>query len=88
MNGDGLQDAVRRLDGIVSYRLNLGYGRWSADILVNHSPQLAESAQVFFTDINGDALSDLLYVVADEVGFARTRPHRRLHTKDRRGHLR
>lgn len=73
MNGDGLQDAVRRLGFVVVYRLNLGYGRWSQDIIMESSPQLSEGAKVFFTDINGDALSDLLYVVADEVGFTLNR---------------
>ena len=73
MNGDGLQDAVRRLGSIVIYRLNMGYGRWSQDIMMDDSPQLSESAKVFFIDINGDALSDVLYVIADEVGFALNR---------------
>ena len=73
MNGDGLQDAVRRLGDIVVYRLNLGLGRWSQDIMMDDSPRTDQTAKVMFTDINGDALSDLLFVNADQVGFALNR---------------
>ena len=78
MNGDGLQDPViLRASGSaiqVSYRLNLGFGNWSAwhDITVTGFDP-SQIAVIELQDINGDELTDLVAVVGNEIKLALNR---------------
>lgn len=72
VNGDGLQDPTRVLDGEVSWKLNLGRGRWSSGwIAATGSPSFTETelAQVELDDLNGDALDDLVLVSGQSVRY-------------------
>lgn len=72
MNGDGLTDPTRVLDGEVSWKLNLGRGRWtSVWTPAANSPDLTvtELDQVELEDLNGDALDDLVLVSGNEVRY-------------------
>ncbi|MFN3200502.1 MAG: toxin TcdB middle/N-terminal domain-containing protein [Bradymonadia bacterium] len=74
MNGDGLQDPVILAPGQLTYRLNLGYGRWSSERVINDLP--FNEAQIEFVelqDINGDSLDDLVIVLSDQLSFALNR---------------
>ncbi len=74
LNGDGLLDPVLLRPGELSYRANLGYGRWSEWRLVDGLPfNDAEIDSVELEDLNGDSLDDLVLVLADEVRFALNR---------------
>ncbi|MFN3196959.1 MAG: toxin TcdB middle/N-terminal domain-containing protein [Bradymonadia bacterium] len=74
MNGDGLLDPVILRAGSLSYRLNLGFGRWSAWTDIENLPfNEAELEFVELQDINGDSLDDLVIVVGDELRFALNR---------------
>jgi RHS repeat-associated protein len=76
MNGDGLQDPVQLLPSgsavQVQYKLNLGYGRWSANwstiTLTGLDP--SQIAQAELQDINGDSLADVVAVLSNEVKLA------------------
>ncbi len=78
MNGDGLQDPViLRVSGSalqVSYRLNLGFGKWSAwhDVAVTGFDP-SQIAVLELQDINGDELTDLVAVVGNEIKLALNR---------------
>jgi RHS repeat-associated protein len=71
MNGDGMQDIVQFAMGLVSYRLNLGWGHWSKDWIEmkTNSPTML-SGTFQFVDLNGDSLADLVSVQADAVLYA------------------
>ena len=70
MNGDGLLDITRLQPSALSYRLNLGRGRWAE--WVNASVELTEAQveQTSVEDINGDAMADLVVVQGNSVSFA------------------
>ncbi len=72
MNGDGLLDPVRVRAGEITWKLNLGRGRWSSSwITGENAPSLTETElqQVELDDLNGDALDDLVLVQGNEVQF-------------------
>jgi RHS repeat-associated protein len=74
MNGDGLLDPVILRPGSLSYRLNLGFGRWSGWTDIENLPfNEAELDFVQLQDINGDSLDDLVVVIGDELRFALNR---------------
>lgn len=64
MTGDGLPDLVQVRSGAVSYRLNLGHGRFGEPVVMQGSPRLAgrsgAAEQVFLADVDGDGCSDLV----------------------------
>ncbi len=78
MNGDGLQDPViLRVSGSalsVSYKLNFGFGNWSAwhDVTVTGFDP-SQIAVLELQDINGDELTDLVAVVGNEIKLALNR---------------
>lgn len=78
MNGDGLQDPViLRVSGSViqvSYKLNFGFGTWSAwhDVTVTGFDP-SQIAVIELQDINGDELTDLVAVVGNEIKLALNR---------------
>jgi RHS repeat-associated protein len=72
LNGDGLQDPAELLpDASVRYRLNLGYGRWSAWTTVSLSGfDGVDPTFLELQDVNGDGLDDVVAVVGAEVLYA------------------
>jgi RHS repeat-associated protein len=87
MSGDGLSDLVLIRNGEVSYRPNLGYGRFGAAVSMDDSPWFDrpdrfEPRRVLIADIDGSGTTDLIYVGADgiriwanEAGNRWSRPH-------------
>ncbi|MCP4537249.1 MAG: hypothetical protein GY832_08885, partial [Chloroflexi bacterium] len=72
MNGDNLQDPVEILaGGQIRYKLNLGFGKWTDWVEVTLSG-IGESAllNAKLEDINGDSLSDIVVVLANEVSYS------------------
>ncbi len=80
MNGDGLQDPVELAYGIVAYKLNLGWGRWSGWIEMDNAPDVAAGI-VRLVDINGDGLSDVVTVQADKLRYQLNRDGRSFGTE-------
>ncbi|MEZ4431130.1 MAG: SpvB/TcaC N-terminal domain-containing protein [bacterium] len=74
MNGDGLLDAVRLGVGGLRYKLNLGHGRWGAEVDVQRLPiDESELDLATLDDINGDGLADVVIVAGRGVRFALNR---------------
>ncbi len=74
LNGDGLLDPVLLRAGELSYRANLGFGRWSPWRNIGDLPfNEAQLESVELEDLNGDSLDDIVLVLADEVRFALNR---------------
>jgi hypothetical protein len=70
MGGDGLQDFVYVASGNVSYWPNLGYGRFGKKITMQNSPRFPygfDPKRILLGDIDGDGLSDLIYVENNKV---------------------
>ncbi len=78
MNGDGLLDPVRLLPDAVSYRLNLGYGRWTEwRALQNVQLDAADIPLTALEDLNGDGLADLVTVTGGQVRVSLNRNRER-----------
>ncbi|MBT9560041.1 MAG: VCBS repeat-containing protein, partial [Myxococcales bacterium] len=77
-NGDGLQDPVLLPAGgnLLSYRLNLGHGQWTEWRELTGLP--TQSAPARFHDINGDALTDLVWLLPTEIRYQLNRNGREL----------
>jgi RHS repeat-associated protein len=60
INGDGLQDVVRYVNGNLFYKLSLGFGAWSTTHEMSDLPAHLDESDIHFADINGDALSDVV----------------------------
>jgi RHS repeat-associated protein len=76
MNGDGLLDPVRIVAAGISYKRNLGRGRWDADWrFVGNSPVMndAELPNTSLEDLNGDGIDDVVYVGATQLRYALNR---------------
>ena len=68
LNGDGMQDVVRRGSGLVAYRMNLGLGHFSDWIEVTGAPDTATDEH--WVDLNGDSLADWVSVQGNAVTYA------------------
>jgi RHS repeat-associated protein len=68
MNGDGLQDVVQMSPGALSYRMHLGYGRFSDSVAMDNVPN-APSAELKLWDLNGDGLSDAVHLVGSSLQY-------------------
>jgi len=72
MSGDGLADLVRVRSGEVSYRPNLGYGRFGARITMEDAPGFDhpdrfDPRRVLLADIDGSGTADIIYLGRDGV---------------------
>jgi RHS repeat-associated protein len=73
MNGDGMLDPVRLQVAGISYKLNLGRGKWQADwTTLGNSPVMLDADLPFTSleDLNGDGIDDIVVVQADEIRYA------------------
>jgi hypothetical protein len=66
MNGDGMLDLVRVIDNDVSYRLDMGWGKWTAWLPIGAIAQ-ERQGEARFVDVNGDALSDAVILRGDTI---------------------
>jgi RHS repeat-associated protein len=73
LNGDGMQDLVQPLAEGLSYRMNLGHGRFSAPLEMAGFPATWKAREVELFDVNGDGLGDALLVLGNEVRYALNR---------------
>ncbi|MFN3200375.1 MAG: SpvB/TcaC N-terminal domain-containing protein [Bradymonadia bacterium] len=74
ITGDGLLDATVVAAGSLSYRVNLGHGRWSAERTIIDLPYTQEQLDdVELEDINGDSLDDIVIVRSGQIQFALNR---------------
>jgi RHS repeat-associated protein len=72
MSGDGLPDIARIRNGEVCYWPNLGYGRFGARVTMDGAPWFDRPDQfdqrrVRLADIDGSAVTDIIYLGADGV---------------------
>ncbi|HET8924383.1 MAG TPA: SpvB/TcaC N-terminal domain-containing protein [Candidatus Acidoferrum sp.] len=74
MTGDGLADIVRIRNGEICYWMNLGFGRFSHKVMMDHSPIFDHSdtfnqKQIRLADIDGSGTSDIIYLRHDSISF-------------------
>jgi RHS repeat-associated protein len=65
MTGDGLTDIVLLRSGNIAYWPNLGHGRFGAKVQMRHAPRFPDGhdpRRLLLGDIDGDGVSDLVYV--------------------------
>jgi RHS repeat-associated protein len=65
LTGDGLQDVALVYDGSIEYWPSLGYGDWGRRVGMRNSPHFPfgyDPRRILFGDVDGDGLSDLVYV--------------------------
>ncbi|SFN75529.1 toxin TcdB middle/N-terminal domain-containing protein [Nitrosospira briensis] len=72
MSGDGLLDVVLIKSGHIEYWPHLGNGHYANSRVMNSPPRFPypfDPARVFLTDVNGDGLTDVIYVSFDQVTY-------------------
>jgi RHS repeat-associated protein len=65
MSGDGLQDIFLIYDGNIEYWPNLGHGDWGRRVHMFNSPRFPfgyDPRRILIGDVDGDDLSDIVYV--------------------------
>lgn len=72
VTGDGLPDLVRVRNGEVCYWPSLGYGRFGAQVVLDHAPWLDDPdhfdpRRVRLADVTGSGVNDLIYLHRDGV---------------------
>lgn len=70
MNGDNLQDMVIFNNDSVDYWANMGYGYFSKKIRMRncpHFPYMVDYSRILLGDIDGDGLTDIVYVDNNEI---------------------
>jgi RHS repeat-associated protein len=76
MTGDGLPDLVHLRNGSVSYRPNLGYGRFGHAVEMDaapwfDAPDAFDPRRLLLADVDGTGTTDLVYLGADGVRLYR-----------------
>lgn len=72
MTGDDLSDIVYLVSGRVSYWPYYGYGKWGGIEEMKNAPVFPKGfsrERLFLTDLDGDGLTDLLYVDFDRIYY-------------------
>jgi RHS repeat-associated protein len=72
LSGDGLQDIVMISNGSVAYWPNLGYGRFGSKRQMLSAPRPGfdfDPNRVILADINGDGLTDFIYINSNSVDY-------------------
>ncbi|MEO1623778.1 MAG: toxin TcdB middle/N-terminal domain-containing protein, partial [Bacteroidota bacterium] len=72
MTGDGLSDIVYLVSGQICYWPYYGYGRWGAKEEMKNAVRLPRNFSrdsLFLTDLDGDGVTDLLYVDHDRIYY-------------------
>src|SRR5262249_38605945 len=70
MAGDGLSDIVYVASGRIEYWPYYGRGKWGARVRMHNAPVLPprfHRERLYLTDLDGDGLSDLLYIDANRI---------------------
>jgi RHS repeat-associated protein len=72
MCGDGLSDLVRIRNGEVCYWPNVGYGRFGAQVVMDHAPWFDppdhfDHGRIRLADIDGSGVTDIVYLGDDGV---------------------
>ena len=65
MTGDGLQDVIVVHDGTVEYWPSLGRGDWAKRVTMQNNPRFPygyDPGRILLGDVDGDGLTDLVYV--------------------------
>lgn len=68
MTGDGLSDIVAISNGRVSYWSNIGYGKFSNEVIMSNAPVLESddsfsAERLHLIDMDGSGTADLLYIL-------------------------
>jgi RHS repeat-associated protein len=70
MTGDGLSDIVYVASGRIEYWPYYGRGKWGARVRMRNAPVLPprfRRERLYLTDLDGDGLTDLLYIDANRI---------------------